>query len=428
MHNVSISFVLKALYSSTRHSMNHLKRCVIALILPLLIHSLEGITLPVSEDSYSMVTKVGAQPKLTAITGSRAMLLVSKKCTGFVRFEAGSLATDFPAAEVSRALLMVYFTKVGQAGALNLHAVAADWTESPPSTIAAPGVSATPIATIPSDAVIPAQFAIIDITEQVRTWLTTPASDFGIAISSDGTANVEIGAKEGPGTGYPAVLQIERNPMIGNSQISSGIDAAKLGDGSVDNVELSYLNGVSSVIQPQLDELETGLGEVHGEVEGKVSKAGDTMTGTLRVPVNGLRVGEAQLIASNDKVGIGTNAPTAALDVRGDVRLGAAGELQALGSDSGQTLRIVRGTFLFDGTLHITGGQGFTTATTGDQNKDVRITFTKPFSAPPTIVFMNEDLAAFPSDLRNVTASGATVRSAAYSSGVKTHFIAIGIP
>src|SRR5210317_857003 len=40
---------------------------------------------------------------------------------------------------------------------------------------------------------------------------------------------------------------------IGDDELSSGISAAKIGNGDVDNTELSYLNGVTSSIQTQLD-------------------------------------------------------------------------------------------------------------------------------------------------------------------------------
>ena len=53
-----------------------------------------------------------------------------------------------------------------------------------------------------------------------------------------------------------------------------------------------------------------------------VAKAGDTMTGALVVPVNGLRAGTNQLVLAGGSVGIGTSTPQdALLDVEGDVRL-----------------------------------------------------------------------------------------------------------
>jgi hypothetical protein len=44
---------------------------------------------------------------------------------------------------------------------------------------------------------------------------------------------------------------------------------------------------------------------------GAVAKAGDTMTGTLNLPSNGLVVGTTQLVASGGNVGVGTDSPTA---------------------------------------------------------------------------------------------------------------------
>jgi hypothetical protein len=43
------------------------------------------------------------------------------------------------------------------------------------------------------------------------------------------------------------------NGVVNNDKIATGIDAAKLADGSVSNTEFQYLNGVTSAIQTQLD-------------------------------------------------------------------------------------------------------------------------------------------------------------------------------
>jgi hypothetical protein len=40
---------------------------------------------------------------------------------------------------------------------------------------------------------------------------------------------------------------------VGDDELSSGISATKIGNGDVDNTELSYLNGVTSAIQTQID-------------------------------------------------------------------------------------------------------------------------------------------------------------------------------
>jgi len=43
------------------------------------------------------------------------------------------------------------------------------------------------------------------------------------------------------------------NGAVTNAKVGTGIDAAKIADGSVSNAEFQYLNGVTSAIQTQLD-------------------------------------------------------------------------------------------------------------------------------------------------------------------------------
>lgn len=57
---------------------------------------------------------------------------------------------------------------------------------------------------------------------------------------------------------------------------------------------------------------------------GFVAKAGDTMTGTLNLPANGLTVGTNQLVASGGNVGIGTSSPLTRLSINGGGFLGTA--------------------------------------------------------------------------------------------------------
>ena len=70
-------------------------------------------------------------------------------------------------------------------------------------------------------------------------------------------------------------------------------------------------------------------------------------------------VGAALTAKSGGSVGIGTTTPTVKLDVRGDIKLGPAGEFQA--ACSGEKLRIICGTVFSDGTPD---GSGFTSVRT----------------------------------------------------------------
>ena len=69
-------------------------------------------------------------------------------------------------------------------------------------------------------------------------------------ISGDSSGNVTIG---GALTGTTIDASNNTISNVGNSQLISGIDAAKISSGSVSNTEFDYLDGVTSSIQTQMD-------------------------------------------------------------------------------------------------------------------------------------------------------------------------------
>ena len=101
-----------------------------------------------------------------------------------------------------------------------------------------------------------------------------------------------------------AYSKLSLGGSIVNSDIATAanIAATKLGTGTVTNAQFGYLGGVTSDIQTQFS--------------GKVSKAGDTMTGALALPANSLTVGTAQIVTTGGKVGINTTAPGTRLTVK----------------------------------------------------------------------------------------------------------------
>ena len=166
-----------------------------------------ALTLPVSED-----TSTSGNAFLAKTAGKDTALHVSAARQGLIRFEAGAFADSVAATDVTKARLVLYINSVAAPGALTLHRITQDWSEH---SAALPAYDATPLATIPASSVVGKQFIIVDVTAAVQAWLREPGTDFGFAIAGSGGARVLLGAKEGPGTGHPAQLQIETGDAAG---------------------------------------------------------------------------------------------------------------------------------------------------------------------------------------------------------------------
>jgi hypothetical protein len=101
------------------------------------------------------------------------------------------------------------------------------------------------------------------------------------------------------------------NGVVSNDKIATGIDAAKLGDGSVSNTEFQTLNGVTSAIQTQLD----------GKVDENAAITGATKT-KITYDAKGL-------------VTAGADATTADIADSTDKRYVTDAQLTVIGNTSG---------------------------------------------------------------------------------------------
>jgi hypothetical protein len=108
------------------------------------------------------------------------------------------------------------------------------------------------------------------------------------------------------------------NGVVSNAKLGTGIDAAKLGDGSVSNTEFQTLNGVTSAIQTQLDGKVDENAAITGatktkityDAKGLVTAGADATTADIADSSNKRYVTDAQLtvIGNTSGTNSGDNA------------------------------------------------------------------------------------------------------------------------
>lgn len=137
-------------------------------------------------------------------------------------------------------------------------------------------------------------------------------------IKADAVGSPEIA------TGAVGSSEIDAN-AVGSSEIDTGaVGSDEIATDAVDSAEIvADAVGSSEIAADAVGSSELADGAVATNHLGAtvdaryVNVTGDTMTGALTVPANGLTVGTDQVVATGGKVGIGTNAPSAKLDVVG---------------------------------------------------------------------------------------------------------------
>ncbi|HHY84149.1 MAG TPA: hypothetical protein GYA07_01245 [Verrucomicrobia bacterium] len=129
-------------------------------------------------------------------------------------------------------------------------------------------------------------------------------------------------------------------------------------------------------------------------------------------------------IQGNGDVGIGTSAPGARLDVRGDIRLGLFGEY--LVPAGVENLKIIRGRLAPDGS--VTTGSGFGASRIG--TGIYTVSFPTPFTSQPTVTVTVEGASPRLATCANVGTTSVEIRTFDSTTGAAVdeafHFIAIG--
>ncbi|WP_216843044.1 DNRLRE domain-containing protein [Granulicella sp. S190] len=143
--------------------------------------------------------------------GSLSNLYVGNGSTTLVQFDLSSLPAGTPATQIAHAALKLYVNRVNTAGSISVQPVSSSWSELAVTGATLPSLG-TSITSFTAN--IANQYVVIDITALVQAWVTAPASNFGVALSS-ANANVLFDSKENDETSHAAHLDITLSGPIG---------------------------------------------------------------------------------------------------------------------------------------------------------------------------------------------------------------------
>lgn len=257
----------------------------------------------------------------------------------------------------------------------------------------------------------------------------TTTVNLGTTVPSDTQTWLQIDVANPSGTGFVALSP--RQPMtpapIAQNVASGGFtEGALIGPGRV--IGAAYHDpsnrGIKSRVGYAIDQ--AGLIEFAGMQTivtpgtNSCGNASQLAFFTWECNTSGSR--EIMRIDGRGNVGIGTTTPTARLDVRGSIAMGATGELRA--ASSPEDLRIVRGSInRFGG---ISAGTGFTVSRFSQGA--FQVTFTTPFSGRPTVTVTTSN-SPYYGTVNNINTSGfisRTLNNITVAEDSDFEFIAVG--
>jgi len=136
--------------------------------------------------------------------GGLSNLYVGNGGTALIQFDLSSLPAGTTSAQIGKATLKLYVNRINTSGVVNLLPVTSAWSESSVTYATIPTLGSAVASFTPT---VAQQFIIIDITSLVQGWVTTPASNYGIALTST-AGNIVLDSKENDETSHVAHLDI----------------------------------------------------------------------------------------------------------------------------------------------------------------------------------------------------------------------------
>ena len=136
--------------------------------------------------------------------GGLSNINVNATTTGLLQFDLTSLPASTTAAQISKATLRLYTNRIFTAGTISVAPITSPWLESTVNfaTIPTTGATSTTFNVSATN-----QYVTVDITALVQSWITSPANNFGLALTTS-TASALFDSKENDETAHHARLDI----------------------------------------------------------------------------------------------------------------------------------------------------------------------------------------------------------------------------
>lgn len=127
----------------------------------------------------------------------------------YVRFDLTTLPAGTRGADVSRAVLRLWVSKVARGGMIDVHSVRGGWSEDSLTAANAPGRGRDELLGIPVSPRDRSRFLVVDVTELVQEWLDRTLENNGLVLvpNAAGVA-VEFDSKENVATSHEPELEI----------------------------------------------------------------------------------------------------------------------------------------------------------------------------------------------------------------------------
>jgi len=136
--------------------------------------------------------------------GYQSNLHVDSTSTALIVFDISSVPSATTSSQISKATLWLYVNRISSSGGVSLKAVTSTWSELAVTYNTIPTLGSAMVTFTPT---VAQQFVAVDVTSVVQGWVTTPSSNYGIALST-ASGSILFDSKENGETSHMAKLDI----------------------------------------------------------------------------------------------------------------------------------------------------------------------------------------------------------------------------